>query len=83
MADEEKTYYEPKFYGKPFKRAEEIPAPPPFNVANAWKVIGPGFIVLSLSIGSGEWLMGSGKRNKLWHFCFVDRNRWDYNASCF
>jgi len=58
MADEEKTYYEPKFYGKPYKRAEEIPAPPPFNAANAWKTIGPGFIVLSLSIGSGEWLMG-------------------------
>ncbi|MCL4423869.1 MAG: Nramp family divalent metal transporter [Firmicutes bacterium] len=48
----------PAGYGPPWERAEEMPATLPFNWANAWKVIGPGFILLSLSIGSGEWLMG-------------------------
>lgn len=48
----------PAGYGPPWERGEEMPATLPFNWSNAWKVIGPGFILLSLSIGSGEWLMG-------------------------
>lgn len=37
---------------------DELPAPMPYNRANILKLIGPGVILLSLSIGSGEWLMG-------------------------
>lgn len=36
----------------------DLPAPPPLNKANILAVIGPGTIALSMSIGSGEWLMG-------------------------
>jgi hypothetical protein len=36
----------------------EIPAPPPFSVINALRLIGPAAIALGTSIGSGEWLLG-------------------------
>jgi len=36
----------------------DLPAPPPWNRSNVLAVIGPGTIALSMSIGSGEWLMG-------------------------
>src|SRR4030042_6774354 len=36
----------------------DLPAPPPISAKNVWAVIGPGTIALSMSIGSGEWLMG-------------------------
>ncbi|UCF73595.1 MAG: Nramp family divalent metal transporter [Deltaproteobacteria bacterium] len=36
----------------------DLPAPPKFNFRNAMAVIGPGTIALSMSIGSGEWLIG-------------------------
>jgi hypothetical protein len=36
----------------------DLPPPPPFNFKNVIAVIGPGTIALSMSIGSGEWLMG-------------------------
>lgn len=36
----------------------DLPAPPSFGFKNAIAVIGPGTIALSMSIGSGEWLMG-------------------------
>ena len=36
----------------------DLPAPPPFTRSNILAVIGPGTIALSMSIGSGEWLMG-------------------------
>jgi Mn2+/Fe2+ NRAMP family transporter len=36
----------------------ELPAPPPFRVRNALRLIGPGAIALGVSIGSGEWLLG-------------------------
>ena len=36
----------------------DLPAPPKFNFRNVMAVIGPGTIALSMSIGSGEWLMG-------------------------
>lgn len=44
--------------GEPWEQVKEMPPTLPFSWSNAWKVIGPGFILLSLSIGSGEWLMG-------------------------
>jgi hypothetical protein len=36
----------------------DLPAPPTFTFKNVISVIGPGTIALSMSIGSGEWLMG-------------------------
>jgi hypothetical protein len=36
----------------------DLPAPPKFNFRNAMAVVGPGTIALSMSIGSGEWLIG-------------------------
>ncbi|MDH4266009.1 MAG: hypothetical protein OEW45_10260, partial [Deltaproteobacteria bacterium] len=36
----------------------DLPAPPPISARNVWTVVGPGTIALSMSIGSGEWLMG-------------------------
>jgi len=36
----------------------DLPAPPKFNFRNVMAVIGPGAIALSMSIGSGEWLIG-------------------------
>jgi hypothetical protein len=36
----------------------DLPAPPPINFKNVIAVVGPGTIALSMSIGSGEWLMG-------------------------
>lgn len=37
---------------------KDLPEPPPFNVRNALRLIGPGAIALGISIGSGEWLLG-------------------------
>jgi hypothetical protein len=36
----------------------ELPAPPPFSLRNALRVIGPGAIMAAASIGGGEWLVG-------------------------
>ena len=36
----------------------DLPAPPAFSFRNVIAVIGPGTIALSMSIGSGEWLLG-------------------------
>src|SRR3712207_5717959 len=36
----------------------EMPAPPPFSVGSALRLIGPGAIALGMAIGSGEWLLG-------------------------
>ncbi len=36
----------------------DLPAPPPFSVRNAFKVIGPGAIMAATSVGGGEWLVG-------------------------
>lgn len=41
----------------PWGRAE-LPAPLPLTVGNALRTIGPGAILLSASIGGGEWLVG-------------------------
>ena len=37
---------------------DDLPAPPPFTVRNALKVIGPGAVLAATSIGGGEWLVG-------------------------
>src|SRR5262245_41049878 len=36
----------------------DLPAPPPYNLKNALRVTGAGAIILGISIGSGEWLIG-------------------------
>jgi hypothetical protein len=36
----------------------DLPAPPPYSFKNALKVAGAGAIILGISIGSGEWLIG-------------------------
>ena len=36
----------------------DLPAPPPFNARNLFKIIGPGAIMVATSIGGGEWLVG-------------------------
>jgi hypothetical protein len=36
----------------------ELPAPLPFSMRNAMKVIGPGAVMAATSIGGGEWLVG-------------------------
>jgi hypothetical protein len=36
----------------------ELPEPPPYRFSNVMRIIGPGAILLGLSIGSGEWLLG-------------------------
>jgi len=36
----------------------ELPAPLPFGMRNALKVIGPGAVMAATSIGGGEWLVG-------------------------
>jgi hypothetical protein len=39
-------------------RVDDLPAPPPFNAGNLFKVIGPGAVMAATSIGGGEWLVG-------------------------
>src|SRR4029453_15676580 len=36
----------------------DLPAPPPYSPRNALRVAGAGAIILGISIGSGEWLIG-------------------------
>jgi hypothetical protein len=36
----------------------DLPSPPTFNLRNVLAIVGPGAIALSMSIGSGEWLIG-------------------------
>jgi hypothetical protein len=36
----------------------DLPNPPRFNLSNALTIVGPGAILLGISIGSGEWLLG-------------------------
>jgi hypothetical protein len=37
---------------------DELPEPLPWSLRNAFRVIGPGAILLATSIGGGEWLVG-------------------------
>jgi hypothetical protein len=41
----------------PYQTAD-LPDPPPFRFSNVMRIIGPGAILLGMSIGSGEWLLG-------------------------
>ncbi|HTY77149.1 MAG TPA: Nramp family divalent metal transporter [Candidatus Bathyarchaeia archaeon] len=36
----------------------ELPLPPPYTLHNVIRVIGPGAILLGLSLGSGDWILG-------------------------
>ena len=36
----------------------DIPQPPAYSLKNAVRVIGPGTILLAVSLGSGDWLLG-------------------------
>ncbi len=47
----------PAGWGQPWQVAE-LPAPPPKSLGSYLRLAGPGAIILSLSIGSGEWLLG-------------------------
>ena len=42
----------------PAWRGAELPHPPAYNLGNALRVIGPGALLLGLSLGSGDWLLG-------------------------
>ena len=42
----------------PAWNVSDLPVPPDFNFRNALRIIGPGAIVLSMSIGLGEWVLG-------------------------
>ena len=43
----------------------DLPVPPDFNFRNAVRIIGPGAIVLSMSIGLGEWVLGPPGRDAI------------------
>ena len=44
-------------YLPPYQTAD-LPDPPPYRFSNVMRIIGPGAILLGMSIGSGEWLLG-------------------------
>jgi hypothetical protein len=49
----------PQAHGElPRWAVDDLPAPPPFGLRNALKIIGPGAIMAATSIGGGEWLVG-------------------------
>src|SRR6266849_3027159 len=39
-------------------RHSNLPQPPPYTLRNVIRVIGPGAILLGLSLGSGDWVLG-------------------------
>jgi hypothetical protein len=39
-------------------RQSDLPQPPPYTFRNVVRVIGPGAILLGLSLGSGDWILG-------------------------
>jgi hypothetical protein len=44
---------------QPFEwRQSDLPQPPPYTFRNVVRVIGPGAILLGLSLGSGDWMLG-------------------------
>lgn len=36
----------------------DLPQPPPYGLRNAVRVIGPGTLLLAISLGCGDWLLG-------------------------
>jgi hypothetical protein len=39
-------------------RQSDLPQPPPYTFRNVVRIIGPGAILLGLSLGSGDWILG-------------------------
>ena len=39
-------------------RRSDLPHPPAFTLGNAVRVIGPGTLLLGVSLGAGDWLLG-------------------------
>lgn len=59
MSDEANASSTPLLNGElPKWDVAEMPEPLPFSVRNAFRIIGPGAILLAASIGGGEWLVG-------------------------
>ena len=42
----------------PAWQRRDLPHPPAFTLRNAVRVIGPGTILLGVSLGAGDWLLG-------------------------
>src|SRR5262249_42082429 len=42
----------------PAWRQSDLPHPPAFTLVNAVRVIGPGTLLLGVSLGAGDWLLG-------------------------
>jgi hypothetical protein len=47
----------------------DLPAPPTYTLKNAFRVTGAGAIILGISIGSGEWLIGPAVTARTREFC--------------
>src|SRR5215216_6690029 len=65
----------------------EMPIAPPFSVRNALRIAGAGAIVLGLSIGSGEWLIGPAVTAQftaalLWVATASILLQWVFNEEC-
>lgn len=39
-------------------RQSDLPQPPPYSFINLVRILGPGAILLGLSLGSGDWILG-------------------------
>jgi hypothetical protein len=39
-------------------RQSDLPQPPPYTFRNVVRIIGPGAIIVGLSLGSGDWILG-------------------------
>src|SRR6266851_2824097 len=48
----------PRVRRSPEWRQSDLPQPPPYTFGNVVRVIGPGAILLGLSLGSGDWILG-------------------------
>ena len=60
----------------------DLPAPPPFTLRNAFKVIGPGAIMAATSIGGGEWLVGPGRGGEVLVGDLPHRDHRDRRCRC-
>jgi hypothetical protein len=65
----------------------ELPAPPPYSFRNGIRVAGAGAIILGLSIGSGEWLIGPAvtaqfTASLLWVATASILLQWVFNEEC-
>src|SRR5215216_6171581 len=70
----------------PWKVAE-LPAPPPYSAKNALRIAGTGAIILGISIGSGEWLIGPAVTAQftaalLWVATVSILLQWVFNEEC-